>query len=96
MEQAISLHFVGPFQLRTHSYDPLAMETTITPETWRILNADPELPDAEGQLEVGLAQQGSNRVDRPTVQDWRRSHARQAQGTRDAGDIRVTCRHRTK
>ena len=26
-------------QLRTHSYDPLAMETTIAPETWRILNA---------------------------------------------------------
>ena len=26
-------------QLSTHSYDPLAMETTIAPETWRILNA---------------------------------------------------------
>ena len=26
-------------QLRTHSYDPLAMETTIAPETWRIPNA---------------------------------------------------------
>ena len=25
-------------QLCTHSYDPLAMETTITPGTWRILN----------------------------------------------------------
>ena len=26
-------------QLCTHSYDLLAMETTIAPETWRILNA---------------------------------------------------------
>ena len=26
-------------QLRTYFYDPIALETTIAPETWRILNA---------------------------------------------------------
>jgi hypothetical protein len=26
-------------QLRTNSYDPMALETTIAPETWRILNS---------------------------------------------------------